>query len=385
MGLITAARIMVLVLAAVCFAPAVVMAQRDLPDEIVTAPNLSPGQVSEIRAFITQQLTEFESADPEVSRRGRQAIVRAYGNVAVSPAYRNTSSEVLTPRLVAIAEDQGRPELAVVAVQMLGNIATERSIEALDRFVRDEREVMRYAAAQAMARTVRAVQTSAPAVGPDRVLWIVDRFRDGLSRENDAVVAYMHVRGLIAAAVRDQPSALASVRPRALLSLATVCGERLQKLGNSDADKALVATFIGAAEYLRQVLAEDIFARSLPRDFVLACAGLGGDMLAFVNRQVRMGASGMFALTDAGGPEDIAEAKRRLRQSAVALTALGETIVFLCKDALEAGQPVPAPNLARHLEAANAQGDAAFIRDVRGVFEMLTRPPFSFPAGRFLN
>ncbi len=371
--------------AALWLAPGVALGQRDLPDDIITAPNPSPTQVAQIREFLTQQLMDLESEDPEISRRGRLAITRPYNNVAISPAYRNASSEVLTPRLLTIAEDHGRPELAVVAVQMLGNVATERSLEALDRFIRDERAVMRYAAAQAMARTVRAVQTGAPAVGPDRVLWIVDRLRDGLARETDAVVAYMHVRGLMAAAVRDQPSALAAVRPRALLSLSTVCGERLQKLENNETDKALVATFIGAAEYLRQVLAEDIFARSLPRDLVLACAGLGGDMLAFVSRQVRMGDGGMFALPAAGDPEDIAESKRRLRQSAVALSALGETIVFLCKDALEAGQPVPAPNLARHLEPANAQGDAAFIRDVRGIFEMLTRPPFSFPAGRFLN
>lgn len=387
MGLITAARTWawVVLLTAVLVAPELAPAQPPLTDEIVTASNPSPTQVAQINEFVTLRIAEFESADPEVSRRARVALQRPLSNVAVTPAFRNAYGDALAPRLERIAGNPERQDLAVVAVQVLGDLATERSITVLERTIRDERSVMRYAASQGFARTLRATQTTALAIGPDRVTWIVDRLRDALAREQDPVVAYMHVRALMTASAKDQPTALAAVRTRALMSLASICGERVRKLGNTESDRAMIPALIGAAEFLRDVLAEDTFARSLPRDFVLECAGLGGDMLAYVNRQILLRGAGAFALPEASDGEAVRALKQRMRQLAVSLTTLGEVVVFFGKDALEAGQPVPAPNLARHLEVGARQGDDAFIREVRAVFDMLTRPPFNFPGDRFLN
>lgn len=388
MGLLTSARIVLSVVwvsVATLAISSQASAQRTLPDEVVTEPTPSPASHQRIAEYVEAAMSDFQSGQPDRFRRGRQDLQRPLMNVAISPGFRNAYGEAVQPRLERIASGEYGEEASVVAVQLLGELATERAIAALERFQNEDRSVMRYAAAYGMAKALRAVQSTSPAIGPDRVGWIVDRLKSGLAREKDPVVGYMYVRGLMTASAREQPPAFAPIRTRALMSLASVCGERLRGLEAREEDIALLPALIGAGAFLRDVLAEDVFSRSLPREVVAECAGTGGDMLAYVNRQIRAGDRGAFPPIAAGDPEAAQNVKRQRRLNAVALTALGEAIVMFAKDAMQAGTPGPAPNLAQHLEAAQPAGDALFLREVRSVFVMLTQTPFSFPDQRFLN
>lgn len=357
----------------------------DLPRETTTASAIQPSQLDEIKRLVAAGVADIQSQDPEARRRGRTALQRPVSTVDTSVAFRAAYSDVLVPELEAIVKGPAEVS-AIIALQVAGDVATDRATSLLELGRASDKDAVRFAAVFGIGRVFRAAYTAAPAITPDRCLELVERLRVGLTQEKNPQVADVYVRSLIGAAREGAAQPLQGVRAVAMEKLVSAVGERVQKLSSKPEDLELFPAFIRAAEFARDAIASDVARRTLPEGVVRQAGGLGGDLVAFAFREIRAGSA--FPSIAEGDDQEAQNAKLAKRRPCVDGVALGETLAFLAKDWFRSGAVGQSLGLSQHVARGTRQSDEAFLRltpELVGDGRLLTTAPFGFAPTRFLR
>jgi hypothetical protein len=376
-----AGRLLLLVLVALAAWAAPVVAQLgELPEELITAPTVSPPQVDEIKKFVAAQVADLETGDPVKLKRARQNLEGAANHAGATVSFRTAYSEALLPELDRLAK-LANDVVVINAVQASGPLATQASIELAERYRADARPAVRLTAVGALEQTFRSINRTPPVVDQAAALQIVTNLGAGLDGEADPKVADAYVRALLEAS-RIEQAKFESVPDAALEKLVQSVGTRVRKLGDAPLDRELLMACIRAAEEVHNILAQNNLQRELPQGLVRDAGGLGGDLLAYVFRQIR---SGKLPVAQGVGEGAVAEAQAgRLVEFTV--TQLGVKIVYSARDRLGRGPVDSMIDVAGMIWQATAAGDREFttgVGQIIGESGLLTRDPFNFNSERF--
>lgn len=379
-----AGKLLLLILAVVVgWRSAPVSAQTgELPQAVVESAQPTPEQVDEIQKYIAARIADLESGEPARVKRGRDDLQSPATNPGASIAFRTAYSDALVPELARLGK-LDNDVVVISAVLTAGSLATGPAIDVIERYCADKRQAVRFAAVSGIRDTLRSISRTPPVVGPDIIARVVDGLATGLSTEADPSVADMYVRALLEAG-RVQQQKFEAIPNQAAGQLVRTIGSRVRKLGNAPADREMLQAVIRASEAVRDALAEDVIRKQRPEDLVRDAGGMGGDLLAYVFRQVRAGNIPVAKGADQAAI-DQAKAARQIEST---LTQLGVNIVFSASDRLARGPLNQPPDLAGMIGLANAKGDKDFLQAVGliiGEGGLLTKPPFNFNPNRFLN
>jgi hypothetical protein len=364
-----------------CVAPALAQLT-ELPQQVIEAVQPTPDEVAQIGAYVKARIGEIESGDAARIKRGRDDLQSPATNPGATIAFRTAYSDALVPELTRL----GRLDNDVVvinAVQVGGSLATGPAIEFVEKYRADPRQAVRYAAVFALRDTIVLISRVTPVVGPQDVARIVDNLAAGLGTETYADVADMYVRALLEA-TRVQQSKFEAVPNQAIGHLLRTIGARVRKLGNAPEDRAMLQAVIRASEAVRDAMAREVLDKRRPDDLVRDAGGMGGDLLAYVFRQVRAGNLPIAANAD----QAMLDQAKAGRQIEMTLTQLGVNIVFSASDRLARGPVTNPPDLAAMIGLATSRGDKDFLTEVGsiiGVGGLLSKPPFNFNPNRFLG
>ncbi len=348
--------------------PALAFAQ-PLPQEIVRATGLTPEQVTTIGDRVNLWAPMLEGDRLQVARG---EILQGLNHPEATAPYRLELGRQFIPRLEALAASTD-DRRAVNALRLAGEIATDRAVALLQKYLAAETPSIRYAAVFGLRRMFEAVALQAPAIDPGAVLPAVSALDARLKAETDPYVLDAVVRAL-GAALSVHREGFERLRPTALASLCAGAGQRIVALHGDPAEPDTANVLLRAGAIVRDTLADEENDRTLPEDAIKASAALGGEMVAHV---VRLAEGARFNAQDTG-----------VRNLASQTAAVGEAIIFF---ALRVASPDLEPattNIGELLAEGAIAGDARAAvvgRDLVGPGGVLARPPFSFPADRFLG
>ncbi len=348
-------------------APALAQADR-LADDVVTTIVLNDTQKRAIADFAAAHTPNLSAQEPQTVAKARAALVEPLGNARVSAATRLEMSRVLVDPVGRLVSDQ-REIVAINAVIIAGELATEPATQVLVAALNDQRPTVRYQSAYALGRTFESIRTSAPAIRADRALALIDALQARLAIETDGLVVDAIVRALIDAGRIDRQD-FSQVPPAAVIALSKGMAASIKRQGNKVAEGGLIDAYIRAGLGLRDILA----AQRLPDPAVRAAAELGADLIAHAVRVVEQ-----KALPN----QDPAVRSRYARVAAV-----GETVVLFVGTRLDPTLTFASRQIGDKLQQGTTGGDAAFAVDARGIVGsngLVTKPPFSFPGNRFLE
>lgn len=369
----------VLTALALLTSPRPALAQLGLPAEVVSAPTLSDAQRGQVRQHVTTQSAGLSAESPLEIKRSRDSLLNPLDQRVVSVAFRQEYSNALAPVIEPLTRSE-RELVVVNALRLAGELATPAGAALLTQFVGDQRDPVRYAAVSGIRNTLQTMATQPPAITPDRAQSLLDTLVAGLRAEQRPHVLDAYVRALAQAAEVTQGNV--NLRPRALTALAQGMSERLQRAaggaGGEPAPQALLETFARAGEIVRNGLTD--VRHQLPEEARRAAAEFGGDLLAFVLRGLQ---ASEFPVVNADDDAQAARAKQEQRALATQLVSAGAAnVIFATRFE---GEP---PRLAEKFRPADEASDREFVEGVRSVIGpggILSKPPFSLPAGRFIK
>jgi hypothetical protein len=338
--------------------------------ETVASPSLSSGDQAQVSRYAAEHGANLGSDDPEKRRAGRRALLAPLGNAQVSAAFRLHYARELEGVLRAVA---GNPDdrVAVNALIVAGDLATETSTGLLVEHLRSERPALRFQAGDGLRRTFEALQSSPPAVQGATLARAVAALRDATGTERDAQVLKSLVGALLEAA-RVPPGVLPDAQSEAVAALSAGLGQAMRTQGHRVPEVGLCEAYHKGVRGVRDLLAQP---GARPGEAAARHAGeMAGRLVALVVRCVRAGVW--------GGASEAARAELILG------VASGETLVQLCATALGSQSSGAAPGLANLLRAMHDKpAEARFVLEserIVGDQGVLVRPPFSFPRGHFL-
>lgn len=353
-------------------AAAQVGARGPLPTDTITARTLDPRQVADIADFVRDGLARLADEDPAGVKAGRKSLQEPLHGAAPSAAFRQEYSRAISDGLSRLSKD-ARELVAINALLVAGDLATDRGIAVLDAALNDARPAVRYQAIAGLGRTIDAIDRGG-ALDDKSALAVVTRLGGLLAREADPIVVDRLILSLVEATEVTKPN-FELLRPRAFLQLAETMSARIRALGRAPENEGMLRAALRVTTYLRDGLTSP--QRPMGPEEIRAASALGGDLIAYTLDRLDKGdfpASGL----------DTEEARSR-RLLVRDLVAGGETIVYFSLAAL--GAPPVQTNLKASFEAATPSGDTAFATGARQLVArggILTAPPFGFAQDRFL-
>lgn len=361
----------------------------DLADPVVTGAQVTEEHVRLIREYVGEHAPKLESdLGPEIGR-ARSALIKPLNNPSVSVAFRQRYGEVLVPAIERLTRSD-RELVAVNALRIAGELATTQSTDLLRAAMRDARAPVRFAAISALGRTFDAIANKAPAIQPARARELLDDVAAHLDRETDPAVIDAGLRVFLSAANVTDTSRFPSLRGDAVMMVCDRVGRMARAPAAGRAPATLIEACVRVGEAVRNALTDDA-RRPLSNDRAArerigkAAAGLGGDVLALIARELGAGA---YPAVNADDTPEAAAAKRAARTGIRQAAAAAEATIFFAAQNLLGAGGAPPQNLADLLGDADLAKDQRFIASVLmkvGPGGELSRPPFGFPPDRFVK
>lgn len=140
--------------------PASVYAQFS-PDIYGATRPLTGEQLTKVKDFVTKQVELIAGADTKEVRNANKTLAEPLMNPKASRTFRLAYSDVITPLLAAILESkESRIHAKISALHMLGNVATDDSINVVEKYIENDVDAIRYAAASGYQRAFEAYQSA---------------------------------------------------------------------------------------------------------------------------------------------------------------------------------------------------------------------------------
>lgn len=360
--------------AACVFVTAPALAQTQIDPVLVTAITLNPEQQQRVRDFAGPLADGLKSNDQKQIQAARAAILEPMGNAGVSVQFRQEMTRALLDTLRQVLSDEAQgpgqaSSIGAINVTIIsGELATEQASVLLTDAIKSKRADLRYQAAMGIRRTFEAMQTTAPAVGPQRAQDLIREIDRRIKEEADPLVLDALVRAGLAAAdlTNDQ---FRDVRSQGIEVVALGAAAQLKRRQAEPLDAASADAMIRAGTGVRDALANRAPGAAVNQLAAKSVAELGGHMIAHAAKVVQA--------QKLNGDADLRERYAQVSQ-------LGETLVLTSAQAMDNAQ-VPGKGLGPTLRQATKQADAKFGLDARELTDSLTRAPFNLPANSFFQ
>ncbi|MCC6677812.1 MAG: hypothetical protein IT436_11755 [Phycisphaerales bacterium] len=368
--------------AATVWSPAALGQEGLPPDIIASTTQLGGTQREAIKAFVATHAGNLTNTDSTVLIRARADLLGPLQGPDVGVSFRTAYSEELEKVLQPLIGDD-RDIVAVNSLRIAGELSTRQGAALLEKMLTSKKLTVRYAAVAGIGRTFENLGRTAPAMNAEAARSLAGKLAPVLRGETDSNVFDVAVRAVMAAGALDRDG-WGSLRDDAMATLAPAISERFQKLGTTAAEPAMMQALIRACSAGRDALAL-AGGRPLSADTQKLVAAMGGDGLAYVQRLIQ---AKVYPTIMPGDAEAEQQQKIHARTTAADLSAAAYAAVTFANDGL-GGPPLPiaaARPLSDLPRTAQAQDDAKFLeglRDLIGDNGALSKPPFSFPRGRF--
>lgn len=314
-------------------------------------------------------LERLASENASEIQMARSAIITAIGNPEMAVGERLAASGQLIEPVRALI-DSGDENKIVNGLMIAGHIVTPEAIGLIEGTYEHELPGVRYAATRALRTSMRILgsQRTASLQLPEvsRQIKAAGRLLTG---DTDPFVAEGAARALIQTA-KITDSRFAAASEEAFGELARGASSRLSGIGSLSVDKregvvrlAMLSTF-----ELGRLLQTP--GRKPAQDRVRDAAALAGDSLAYVYGRFQNSGRQIASIE---APESAILAQ---------LIGSSETLIFFAQGAL--GATGEQPQLRANFEAANDRDFNRNILTIIGGTGVLTRPPFSLKADRFV-
>ena len=316
-----------------------------------------------------RDLDRLASDNPAEVQQARSAIITAIGDPGMAVGDRLAASGQLIEPVRALL-DSGDENEIVNGLMIAGHIVTPEAISLIEGTYGHELPGVRYAATRALRTSMRILgsQRTASLQSPE-VSRQIKAAGKLLVSDPDPFVAEGAARALIQTA-KITDSRLAVAAEEAFGELARGVSARLAGIGSLPEEKregvvrlAMLSTF-----ELGRILQTP--GRKPGEAIIRDAAALAGDALGYVYKR----------FTDSGRQISGIDAA----ESALLAQLVGssETLVFFAQGAL--GAAGEQPQLRANFEAANDRDFNRNILTMIGGTGLLTRPPFSLKADRFV-
>ncbi|QOJ00098.1 MAG: hypothetical protein HRU70_06195 [Phycisphaeraceae bacterium] len=351
-----------------------------LPPEVVSSSSVTSSQRDAIREHVSKHLPEIAGGEPDKVRRARAELVGMFfRGDDVSVSFRQAYAAELTGQKLADLARSENDLVAINALRIAGDVASSETLDIVEAHLGSSRSAVRYGAVAAAQRTLDQVRERFPAVTADRAAGLAATLGARLADEKDPLLADALTRALQSAAgvTRERYE---SVRAAGITELCRALSARLKTMESRDEDALVINSVVRAGLFLRDDLSAN--GATMPERLKVDAAGLGGDMLAWVAKQIT---GRKLPQVSGGDDEPTAKQKRDSRAAAINVAAAGEGVLFFAARGLNV-TGVTQTNFKAELEKASSFEDARYVEAVRAIAGpggLLTKPPFQFQASRF--
>ncbi len=341
---------------------------------LVSAITLDTTQQQQVRDFAGPLAAGLKSNDQKQIQSARAAILEPMGNAGVSVQFRQEMTRALfdTLRDVVSSDAAGPGQAssigAINSTIVAGELATEQASMLLTDAIKSKKADLRYQASMGIRRTFEAMQTTAPAVGPQRAQDLVRAIESRIKEEGDPLVLDALIRAGLAAAELTSEQ-FRDVRSRGIEVVALGASSQLKRRQVNPLDAAAADAMIRAGTGVRDALVNRAPGAAVNELAAKSVAELGGHLIAHAAKVV-----------EARKLDEDPELRERYAQ----ISQLGETLVLTSAQAMNNAQ-VAGKGLGPTLRQATTQTDAKFALDARELTESLTRAPFNLPRDAFFQ
>lgn len=344
-----------------------------LPANVVNAPTIGAAEQKAIDEHVERWMKDLALDEAEKVKKAREALAGPVMEQNISVPFRLAYSKALVDAKLADLCKSKNDTVAINALRLAGEAAETQTIGLLKDGFADKRTSVRYAAVFGAMRTFEQVAPPAgnpsgraPAVASGTLEQFVTAVAAAMNKDKeDALVVDAASRALLAAAGIDRPK-FEGVAKSAAVEACRGLSKRVAAAGKDD--WTMIEAAGRAASQFQQALGG---ARGSQVDAEVRkeAAGLGGDLIAWVCRQLGAGAV----------PEG---SDNKARDAYKVALASGENVVLSAVKA--AGGVVPGAKLVPNFEQGNKQGDVKVVVDAEAMIrELLAKAPLSLPADRF--
>jgi hypothetical protein len=335
---------------ALCLPALSARAQGDpLPDPCKIA-GFTPDEQQQIATFTENRLRLLGGEDQIARERARKELLSPLTRPCVSVAFRQLDRAAMIDDLTTLA-GAGDDGIAITALVVLGELADDSARQVLQQYTADPRPAVRYAAIAALSRTLRAVNTYAPALDPGRATEIVAHLATRLTEEEDPQIVDLLTRALITGAAISRDG-FAETASRALAALADGVGPRLR----AASPEARPVVLLSALRTLEAMNSRLVGAGNVPAEIARNIAAFAGETLADIAHAANVG--------------ELAES----RAVEVDIVNISERLLVFAHQKL--GRSIQPPGLAAMLQAGQ---DKEFYAQVRQLVLSLEQAPVSLP------
>jgi hypothetical protein len=348
---------------------AVTLALALTPRMVAAQTTITPGQSSTARIgeFIGERLAQFESGNPISIRQARMDLLTHLRDPDANSAFRFQYSAALQQAGLTRLATSDEDLVAINAIIVAGELATQLSVTILDRAADDARPAVRLVAARSMGVTLSALADGSAAIPANQVDAVFTRIEDWLTVEDDVFV----IDALLVACNAPQDDAALRARSiRVMCDGAASISSRWRALGAID--EAQTLTIFRAID---TAFSELIAVQgNVDRDFARSAAIASGQALVFLTEWLNANPPALMS------PED--------RQLAIDLGAAAERVILLAHTSLTNEQQ--AENITKQLRNFVEDERGVTLNDVRAAIDAwagpngrLTTAPYNVNASDF--
>lgn len=337
---------------------------------ITTSMTLTDAQRQTIAACAQEHAANLTSDDAEKRKAARNALLSPLEGAGVTVAFRTEMWRALEKSLRDIAANPD-DRIAVGALIIAGDLATETSTGMLTRTLTSPRPALRFQAAYGLRRTFEAAAIALPAVQSATATSALDALRDAAVKEQDGQVLKAYVAAILAGGNLPSgsfPTAESDAVTALCIGVSGNIKARAAKLPDQSALEAYHKSVRGV---------RDIFAQPNARMTAVsanAAAELSGRTIALAVRTLKS--------------NEFQPASEASRGELVNAVAASETLIQLAANTLSPGTKVAAPGLGASLREGTPNSNSTFIldadRQLIGADGALTKAPFGFAKTHFL-
>jgi len=153
---------------------------------------LTSSQKQDVIDFVDEQLIDFSGANEDDVTSAMRALLEPMVNPESGRPFRLAYSDILCPKLTNLAQsDDSVVALRIRSIHLIGELATENSMNQLPPFLTDSKEAIRYAAACAYQRAFEAEKTGRATFDvAQKLTEYVHTLRDVMGTEKKPLVMY---------------------------------------------------------------------------------------------------------------------------------------------------------------------------------------------------
>jgi|GEM_PF-2620500 len=325
-------------------AAALVLAASALPCAALAAP-IDPGTVSdaEMSSFVRDRLGSMGSGDPVAVREARIDLIAPLFTPETDSAFRLQYSGALQQGGLAKLASGDDELVAINAVVIAGDLATQLSVAILDQALSDDRPAVRYEAARSMGLLLAAYARGQAAIPANQIEAVFERIDAQFKRETNELVIDALVAAL--AATPDDDPEIRAHSARMMCGGVAVVARQWRTIKPDETHALIIFRAIDSAY-------SDLLAvqGGVDKDFARSAAIASGQALIF-----------LIHWLDTTPPTSMTPATRQL---AIDLGAAAERVLLLAHNTLTGDlQPERVTRPLREFAEGKPGATLATIRD----------------------